>query len=205
MFTLVVGVIFAVVALVATLGCYLVRIYNTLIVDTQAIDNAAAQIDVHLRRRLDLVTALSEAARGYLRHESQTLRAVAAARRQGTAAGADPGVDRASAGAAIDNALVRLSMVVEAHPELKGDARVAALMEEVVSTENRLAYVRQNHNDAVTVHNTRRQTFPVCLFASRLGFGENRVMIDVAPAGVDLNERPGVVLEERPPLAMAGV
>ena len=160
-------------------GIFLVGIYNGLVTLRNAFRNAFAQVDVQLKRRHDLIPNLVETAKGYMAHERQTLEAVIAARASATQANlrvtANPG-DAAAVGAlaqaesGLTSALGRLLAVAENYPQLKADATMRSLMEELTSTENRLAFARQAFNDAVLAYNNRRETFPAVLVAGALGF-----------------------------------
>lgn len=153
--------------------------YNRLVTLRQRMLNAFAQIDVQLKRRHDLIPNLVETAKGYLAHERQTLEAVVAARNQAVgaaaAASADPRNPAAIANlAGAENALVsalgQFRAVVEAYPDLKADQQTLRLMEELSSTENRIAFARQAYNDAVMMYNARRESFPTILIAGPFGF-----------------------------------
>ena len=173
---IVVGII--VVALVALVG-WVVGLYNGLVVLKNRFKNAFAQIDVQLRRRYDLIPNLVETAKGYLKHERETLTAVIEARNQaaGTAkalaaAPGDPSAVKAfaSAESGLAGLLSRLMVVVERYPELKADAQMSRVMEELSSTENRIAFARQAYNDAVTEYNTKRELFPTSIVAGMFNF-----------------------------------
>ncbi|WP_282281324.1 LemA family protein [Pseudomonas sp. PS02302] len=186
-------------ALVA-LGLFAISLYNVLITARNAYRNAFAQIDVQLSRRYDLIPNLVEAVKGYLQHERETLQAVMAARQQ-----AQSGLHQAKtrpedpvARAALEqgeqrlgSALGRLFAVSEAYPELKANETVMQLMEELSSTENRLAYARQAHNDAVMDYNNRCETFPGSLLASRFGF---RLAQPLALPDADARQAPRISL-----------
>lgn len=165
-------------ALVAV-GLYAVSLYNALVTARNAYRNAFAQIDVQLTRRHDLIPNLVEAVKGYLRHERETLQAVMLARQQAQSGlhqaktrPEDPNalqaLEQGEQGLSI--ALGRLFAVSEAYPELRANETVMQLMEELSSTENRVAYARQAHNDAVMDYNNRCETFPGSLVARRFGF-----------------------------------
>jgi len=154
-------------------------IYNRLVTLRNRYRNAHAQIDVQLLRRHDLVPNLVETARAYLQHERATLEAVIAARgaaveaSQKAAAQPDSAAAMAALGqaeAALGGALGRLMAVVEQYPDLKADATMARLSEELASTENRLAFARQAYNDAVMTYNTALEVFPNVLVAGSMGF-----------------------------------
>lgn len=165
-------------ALVA-LGLFAISLYNALVTARNAYRNAFSQIDVQLTRRHDLIPNLVEAVKGYLQHERETLQAVMTARQQAQSGlhqaktrPEDPvalhALEQGEQGLGI--ALGRLFAVSEAYPELKANDTVLQLMEELSSTENRLAYARQAHNDAVMDYNNRCETFPGSLLARRFGF-----------------------------------
>lgn len=154
-----------------------VLIYNRLVLLRNRMANAFGQIDVQLKRRHDLVPNLVEVARAYLKHESATLEAVIKARgqAQSAAASAQP-ANAASMGAlalaegALSSSLGRLMMVAEAYPELKADATLQSLSEELTSTENRLGFARQAYNDQVLDFNNGATQFPDLVVARLLGF-----------------------------------
>jgi LemA protein len=153
--------------------------YNRLVGRRNEIANAFAQIDVQLKRRHDLVPNLVETARKYLQHERETLEAVIAtrntARASADAARAKPADAQriaalAGAEGALGGALGRLMAVAEAYPELKADATLRELSEELAHTENRIAFARQAFNDAVLDYNNAAQQAPANLIAGMFGF-----------------------------------
>jgi LemA protein len=164
-------VLLALALLAAVLG---VALYNGLVTKRNAYRNAFSQIDVQLKRRYDLIPNLVETAKAYLKHERATLEAVIQARdgaagaaRAAAAAPGDPQAMRALAGAEglLAGSLSRLLVVAEAYPDLKANQTMAQLMEELTSTENRIAFARQAYNDAVMTYNNARETFPGSLLA----------------------------------------
>ena len=168
-----------VLGVLVVLVLWFVGMYNGLVLSRNQVQNAWAQIDVQLKRRHDLVPSLVETARGYLKHERQTLEAVTLARQRASeareAAAAGHGkadlierLDRAEAGLA--GALGKFSLVVEAYPELKADKQIASLSEELASTENRISFSRQAFNDAVNGYNDAIGQFPASLVAGAFGF-----------------------------------
>jgi LemA protein len=162
-----------------------VGIYNRLVTARNNFKNAFAQIDVQLTRRYDLIPNLVETAKGYLKHERETLEAVIAAR-NGAMAGlkamaADPGnaaaaTQLAGADAGLTGALGRLFAVMEAYPDLKASANMMQLSEELTSTENRVAFARQAFNDAVLGYNNTREVFPNSMVASWFQFDAARML-----------------------------
>lgn len=161
------------------LGLWAVGIYNSLVALRNRFKNAFAQIDVQLKRRYDLIPNLVETAKGYLKHERETLEAVIKARNialaaEQTAAAnpADAGAMRslASAEGGLAGALSRLLVVSERYPELKANQNMMQLTEELTSTENKIAFARQAYNDSVMTYNNARETFPNVVLAGALGF-----------------------------------
>ena len=162
----------------------LVSAYNRLVELRNRYKNAYSQIDVQLKRRYDLVPNLVETAKGYLKHERQTLEAVILARNQASLAAqraaATPGEatamrDLAGAEAALGGALGRMFALAEAYPDLKSNTTMNQLSEELSSTENKVAFARQAYNDAVMAYNTGREIFPVSIIAGATGFVEARL------------------------------
>ena len=168
-----------VLALVAVVVIWAIAVYNRLVQLRNRIANAFGQIDVQLKRRYDLVPNLVEVARGYLAHEAATLEAVIKARGQAQGAAAAARAAPTSAGAmgalavaeqALGDSLGRLMMVAESYPELKADATMQSLSEELTSTENRLGFARQAYNDQVLDFNDQAAQFPAIVVARLLGF-----------------------------------
>jgi LemA protein len=167
-------------AIIVILVVWAVTIYNGLVALRNRFKNAFAQIDVQLKRRYDLIPNLVETAKGYIKHERETLEAVIKARNfaQGAAqaAAAAPGNPAAMQGlaqaeGALTGVLGRLLAVAEAYPDLKANQNMLALQEELSSTENKIAFSRQAYNDSVMEYNTRRESFPGNVFAGAFGFG----------------------------------
>jgi len=170
-------IVLAALALVAVL--FVISIYNKLVGLRNRFKNAYAQIDVQLKRRYDLIPNLVETAKGYLKHERGTLEAVIAARdaaaSANTGAAANPGdpaamKQLASAEGTLSGTLGRLFALSEAYPDLKANTTMVSLMEELTSTENKVAFSRQAYNDAVMVYNTQREVFPNSLIAGTFQF-----------------------------------
>ncbi|MFN7730471.1 MAG: LemA family protein [Pirellula sp.] len=156
---------------------YLIGLYNSLVQLRNRFQNAFAQIDVQLKRRYDLIPNLVETAKGYMKHEKETLQAVIAARNSAMAAGqraaANPGDPKAiqelsTAETALAGSLNRFIGLSEAYPDLKANQNMLSLQEELTSTENKISFARQAFNDAVTNYNTAIESFPGNVVA---GFG----------------------------------
>jgi len=173
-------IILLAILMLALIGIvWAVSAYNGLVALRNRFANAFSQIDVQLKRRHDLIPNLVETARAYLAHERQTLEAVIAARGQavsaGTRAAADPTDATAmrsmlAAEGTLSAGLGRLMAIAETYPQLKADATMAQLKEELASTENRIAFARQAYNDAVMVYNTGREQMPASIIANSCNF-----------------------------------
>ncbi len=168
---------YALIALALVLAAGLALLYNKLVRLRRAVENAFAQIDVQLQRRHDLIPNLVETAKAYLTHEQATFEGVARARSQAAQARAEatptdaPSMRAlAQAETGLGAALGRLMAVSEAHPTLQADAQMAALHEELSSTENRIAFSRQAYNDSVTRYDVSVESVPGVFVAGPLGF-----------------------------------
>jgi LemA protein len=166
-------------AVLLVLGLWIVGIYNALVALRNRFKNAFAQIDVQLKRRYDLIPNLVETAKGYLKHERETLEAVIKARNIALAASQTAAANPADAGAmkglvsaetGLAGALSRLMVVSEQYPDLKANQNMMQLTEELTSTENKISFARQAYNDSVMSYNTTRETFPNVVFSGMFGF-----------------------------------
>ena len=166
--------------IIAALVIWAISIYNGLVSLRNRFKNAFAQIDVQLKRRYDLIPNLVETAKGYMKHERETLEAVIKARNVAVgaaqAASANPGNPAAmqqlgQAEGALTGVLGRLFALAEAYPDLKANQNMLSLQEELTSTENKVAFSRQAYNDSVMEYNTKRESFPETFFAGAFGFG----------------------------------
>ena len=175
----------------AVLVVWGVGTYNRLVGYRNRYRNAFSQIDVQLKRRYDLIPNLVENAKGYLRHERETLDAVVTARTRAliasTRAAATPGdpqamKDLSGAESGLTGALGRLLALAESYPTLKANESMLHLMEELTSTENKVAFARQAFNDAVMVYNTALEQFPGALIANATAFTEAHLFELVVPA-----------------------
>lgn len=162
-----------------------IAVFNRLVELRNRIANAFGQIDVQLKRRYDLIPNLVETARGYLQHESATLEAVIKARGQAhgaadAARAAPASSDRIGAlvvaEQALGSSLGRLMVLTENYPELKADATMRSLSEELASTENRLGFARQAYNDQVLEFNDHAAQFPALIVARLFGFAPSPML-----------------------------
>lgn len=184
------GFLIFVGAVIATVLLIIINSYNDLVKYRNRYKNAYAQIDVQLQRRYDLIPNLVETAKGYMKHEKETLEAVIAARNSAITASRraakNPGDSQVmgqlgNAEAALNGALSSLMVISESYPELKADRSMSKVMEELSSTENRIAFARQAFNDAVTLYNTKLEVFPSNLVGDSFNFTSANLLEDVAP------------------------
>jgi LemA protein len=172
-------IVVIIIGVVAAVGFWGVGKFNVLVQLRNAFKNAFAQVDVQLKRRYDLIPNLVATAKGYLAHESGTLTAVVEARAKATQANVrfagnptDPAAmrDLAQAESGLSGALGKLMVVSEKYPELKADASMRTLMEELASTESQIASSRQSYNASVLSYNNSREIFPQSFIANMFGF-----------------------------------
>ncbi|HZR36391.1 MAG TPA: LemA family protein [Nevskia sp.] len=168
-----------VLAVIVVLVFFFISVYNGLVTARNGYKNAFSQIDVQLTRRYDLIPNLVETAKGYLKHERETLEAVIAARNSAVsglqAAKASPGDAGAmqqlsGAETVLTQSLGKLFALSESYPDLKANTTMMQLSEELTSTENRVSFARQAYNDAVMGYNNRREVFPNSVVANMFGF-----------------------------------
>ena len=176
-----------VLVLIVALAVMVMGIFNKLITYRNRYKNAFAQIEVQLKRRYDLIPNLVETAKGYMKHERETLEAVISARNQAVGglqkAAQDPGNAEAIRGLAgvegmLTGAMGRLFALAESYPDLKANQNMMQLSEELTSTENKVAFARQAFNDGVTTYNTYRQTFPTVIFAGMFGHAQDAALLE---------------------------
>ena len=158
-----------VIGIVVLLLIFGIVMYNGLIRRRNQVENAWAQIDVQLKRRIDLIPNLVETVKAYAAHERETLDAVIRARNNAIAAPNTPGA-QAAADTAITGALKQVFALSEAYPDLKANQNFLAVQEELTATEGRVSYARQFYNDTVLGYNNKLQTFPTVIFANMMHF-----------------------------------
>jgi LemA protein len=173
------GIIVLVIIVILVMA--FVGIYNNLVTLRNRFKNAYSQIDVQLKRRYDLIPNLVETAKGYLQYERGTLEAVINARNQASSANARAAANPGDANAiknligaegALTGAMGKFFALAESYPDLKANQTMSQLMEELSSTENKIAFARQAYNDAVMSYNIGREKFPNVILAGAFGFTE---------------------------------
>lgn len=179
-----------IVGVIVVLAIIVMVIYNGLVKLRNRIENAWAQIDVQLKRRYDLIPNLVESAKGYMAHERGTLEAVITARSSAVNASAAVAANPANASAMrqlagaesqLTGALGKLFALAENYPDLKANATMSQLMEELTSTENKVGFARQAFNDAVMRYNTTREQLPTAIIANMGGFAPAELFEISAP------------------------
>ena len=153
---------------VVLLILWFIGIYNGLVRARNETKNGWSQIDVQLKRRHDLIPNLVETAKGYMKHESETLEKVMQARASALGARGKGPEGAGAVGAAegaLGAAITGFLGIVENYPDLKANQNFLALQEELSSTENKISFARQAYNDVATTYNNKRETFPANLIS----------------------------------------
>jgi len=157
-------------AVIVVIAIAVIGIYNALVAMRNQVKNAWSQIDVQLKRRHDLIPNLVETAKGYVKHERETLENITKARNLAVQAGGAGAAAAGKAEGALGDALSKFFLVVENYPDLKANQNFLALQEELSSTENKVGFARQFYNDAVMKYNTKTESFPSNIIAGMFGF-----------------------------------
>ena len=159
-----------IIAIVVVLIIAIIAMYNNFVKLRNMVDNAWAQIDVQLQRRIDLIPNLVETVKGYAKHEQGTLDSVTQAR--AAVANAGTPEEKMQADNMLTDTLKSLFAVAENYPDLKANTNFMELQKELSNTEDKISYMRQSFNDVTMKYNNAIQTFPGNIFAGMFGFKE---------------------------------
>ncbi len=152
--------------------------YNRFIVLGNRIDNSLSQINVQLKRRADLIPNLIETVKGYAKHEKAIMKEVTDARKALVSA---KGIEsKVKADGILEGALGKLFAIAEGYPDLKANTNFLELQKELSSTEDRVAYARQNYNDSILTYNNMVEKFPGLIFANMFG-KKKREYLEITP------------------------
>lgn len=174
--------VYVVIGVVAVLVFFFFALYNSLVGLRNQVKNSWSQIDVQLKRRHDLIPNLIETAKGYMKHERDTLEAVTKARTSAVEAGGHGVGKQGKAEGELSGILTRFFAVAENYPDLKANQNFLALQEELTTTENKISFARQFYNDGVMHMNNKVQMFPSNLVAGMTGFKVGEFFELEAPA-----------------------
>ena len=164
------GWLIGLIVIIVVLALMFIPSYNRFVDKEESVDQAYAQVENQLQRRLDLIPNLVNTVKGYANQEQEVIQSISEAR--ANLAGANTPVDQANADAELTGALNRLLVVVENYPDLKSNENFQQLMDELAGTENRLAVARKDYNDQVAEYNRSVKRFPGKLVAGVFNFDE---------------------------------
>ena len=159
-----------VLAVIGVIILVFIGYYNSLVRLRNQLKNGWSQIDVQLKRRHDLIPNLVETAKGYMKHERETLEGITEARSKAMGAGSVG--EKSQAEGSLSGAMSKFFLVVENYPDLKANQNFLSLQEELSSTENKIAFSRQGYNDQVLFFNNKIQMFPSNIVAGMFKFEE---------------------------------
>lgn len=163
-------IIIMVISLILILVFYIIGIYNKLVNAKNKVEDQFAQIDVELKRRLDLIPSLVEVVKGYAKHEENTLTEVINARNEmANASGIN---EELKASNDVSRALNKLFALSESYPDLKSNTNFISLQNDLKETEDKVSYARSFYNDTVLNYNNLREKFPSNIVSSMFKFKE---------------------------------
>jgi LemA protein len=170
-------VVVVVVVLLLLVGA---AMYNSLVRLNQQANEAWSDITVQLKRRYDLIPNLVNTVKGYASHEKTVFEDVTKARTN--AINASGVAETAKADNMFQQTMKSLFAVAEAYPDLKASQNFQELQAELTDTEDKIQASRRFYNGVVRDFNTKRKTFPTNIFASLLGFKQDKEFYEVDEA-----------------------
>jgi LemA protein len=162
---------------VVVVGIFLAVTFNALVRLNQQAEEAWSDITVQLKRRYDLIPNLVQAVKGYAKHEKGVFEEVTKARNN--AINAEGVAETAKADNMFQQTLKSLFAVAEAYPDLKASQNFSELQAELTDTEDKIQASRRFYNGVVRDFNTKRKTFPTNIFASMLGFRQDKEFFEL--------------------------
>ncbi len=167
-------ILWIILALIALIVIMFIFYFNRFVILENRIDNSLSQIDVQLKKRVDLVPNLINTVKGYAKHEKGIMKDVTDARKSLLSAKTLPA--RAKAGAELQNALRSIFAIAENYPQLRANENFLQLQQELSAIEDKIAYARQFYNDATLTYNNSVETFPGVSFAKLFGKKEREMI-----------------------------
>ena len=157
-----------IIVILVLLVLYVIGAYNGLVMARNKVKDQWAQIDVQLKKRVDLIPNLVETVKGYAKHEKGTLTEVIEARNK--AVSANTVNEKIKANSELTGAISKLFALSEAYPELKANENFMSLQADLKETEDKISYARGFYNDTVLTYNNLREQFPSSIIASMFKF-----------------------------------
>jgi len=157
-------------------------IYNKLVRLRTTVKSSWSDIDVHLKKRYDLVPNLVETVKGYATHEKTVFEKVTEARSYAMKASSP--ADKAKAENMFSETLKSLFAVAEAYPELKANANFMQLQSQLKELEDNIEYARRYYNAVVRDYNILTETFPSNMIAAQFRFVKEE-FFELEEAGVE--------------------
>ena len=156
------------IGVILFVGIMLGSFYNSLVNLGENVEAKAADIDVQLQRRADLIPNLINTVKGYMEHENDVIDKITLAREN--LVNANSTADKANANAELTSALNNLFVIVENYPDLKSSSNFIELQDELAGTENRIAIARKEYNEVVADYNKKIKSFPTNIIAGMFNF-----------------------------------
>ncbi len=179
----------AVGLIVVIIVIWYIATHNSLIALKNDVEESFSAMDVHMKKRYDLIPNLVETCKGYAKHESETFTRVTAARNAAMAARSGggssapaSGVDRISAERELTSSLrTLLNFVQEQYPQLKADSQFNNLSRQLAQIEEEIARSRKYYNAKIKIFNNKIEQFPSSIVANKMKL-ERRPFFEIEDA-----------------------